>query len=436
MGRKAKTATLNVWMNGELVGSWKNLSRGVQEFRYYESWLNSENSRPISLSMPLAPNEVSYKGEIVENFFNNLLPDSLDIRKRIQSRFRAPSLQPFDLLKEIGLDCVGAFQFLLENSEPENGFSIIGEPLDEKEIASILRSVPSSSFPGLDRSDSFRISVAGAQEKTAFLFYKGKWHIPLGTTPTTHIFKLPLGKTMGLDLSSSIENEWLCSKIMKSFGIPTANCEIGKFNNQKVLIVERFDRKYKNSDQLIRIPMEDMCQASGISPDQKYESDGGPGISDILKILLGSENSVVDKKTFLKTNILFWLLAAPDGHAKNFSIFLKKKGRFSLTPIYDVISAYPILGKKAFQIAPEKLKMAMSVKGKNRHYECNKIKKRHWLSTTDHNSKEIIEEIFHEITQEIQVVISQTTSIIPSNFPSNISDTILEGLEKSVRKIT
>lgn len=38
----------------------------------------------------------------------------------------------------------------------------------------------------------------------------------------------------------SVENEWLCSKIMDAYGIPTASCEIERFDDQKVLIVERF----------------------------------------------------------------------------------------------------------------------------------------------------------------------------------------------------
>ena len=435
MGRKSSTSALNIWMNGELVGSWKNLSRGIQEFRYYNSWLNSENTRPISLSMPLAPNSVFYRGKIVENFFDNLLPDTLEIRKRIQSRFHSPSLQPFDLLKEIGKDCVGALQLLAEDLEPEDVFSINGEQLDQNGVATILSSVTATPFPGSNNNDVFRISVAGAQEKTALLFHKGNWHIPHGSTPTTHIFKLPLGKIMNTDMSSSIENEWFCSKIMQLYGIPTANCEIMKFNDQKALVVERFDRKYKNSDQLIRIPMEDMCQASGISPNQKYESDGGPKITDIMKILLGSENSLNDRRNFIKIQMLFWLLAAPDGHAKNYSIFLKKKGRFSLTPIYDVISAYPVMGKKAFQIAPEKLRMAMSVKGRNRHYQWNKIQKRHWILPSE-QSKEIIEKIFAEIVEQTPKVIFQAASIVKDDFPSSVSDPIIEGLEKSVKKIT
>ena len=55
-----------------------------------------------------------------------------------------------------------------------------------------LAGVTSPAAPGGELED-FRISIAGAQEKTAFLRHQGKWCRPIGSTPTTHIFKLPLG---------------------------------------------------------------------------------------------------------------------------------------------------------------------------------------------------------------------------------------------------
>jgi serine/threonine-protein kinase HipA len=150
---------------------------------------------------------------------------------------------------------------------------------------------------------------------------------------------------MQADMSDSIENEWLCSRLVEALSLLIARSEIASFEEQKVLIVERFDRKLANDRTWwIRLPQEDLCQATGTPPDEKYESEGGPGIAEIMKILLGSRDAFTDRKTFLKTQLLFWILAAPDGHAKNFSLFIEPKSRFSLTPLYDVISAYPILG--------------------------------------------------------------------------------------------
>ncbi len=56
----------------------------------------------------------------------------------------------------------------------------------------------------------------------------GKWLKPRGTTPTTHIFKLPIGMVAArrADFSTSVDNEWLCMKLLQAYGLPTANVEI------------------------------------------------------------------------------------------------------------------------------------------------------------------------------------------------------------------
>ncbi len=436
MARSGKENSLNVWMNGELVGLWSIVSGRIHEFRYYDSWLESSNSRPLSLSLPLAPENVSYKGTVVENYFDNLLPDSIEIRRRIQNRFSTNSTEPFDLLAQIGRDCVGAVQLLPAGDKPEEMMTIKSMPLDEKQVESVLRSVTKIRFFGLDDREYFRISVAGAQEKTALLLNNGKWSVPKGSTPTTHIFKLPIGKIDGADLSLSVENEWLCGKIMNSFGIETAKSEIGVFGDQKVLIVERFDRLFSTDRKwVLRFPVEDMCQATATSPFNKYEADGGPGIEEIMKILLASGNSTADRYTFFKTQILFWMLAAPDGHAKNFSIFLEKQGDFRLAPIYDVLSVYPIMGKKSSEIPPSKLKMAMAVSGKNRHYGWSDIHKRHWVATGANCGVGNVEDVITELVEKTQEVINKVTKILPNDFPRSVSDRIFDGLEKAAKKL-
>ena len=245
MPRPRKTRQLAVWMNAERVGTWTLGSNNSHTFTYEESWLVSPASRPLSLSMPLQPAAIPYRDDLVESFFDNLLPDSREIRRRIQTRFHAASTQAFDLLSEIGRDCVGAVQLLPLNQAPVGLNRIDSQMLSEAEIAHLLRSTPGDAFLGQHGYDEFRISLAGAQEKTALLWHKGAWHRPLGATPTTHIFKLPLARVgnMQADFSTSVENEWLCTQIVASYGLPVANCEIASFEDQKALIVERFDRR-------------------------------------------------------------------------------------------------------------------------------------------------------------------------------------------------
>jgi len=389
--------------------------------------------------MPLQPPDAPYRGDLVESYFDNLLPDSIDIRRRVQARFGAASMSAFDLLSEVGRDCVGAVQLLPPDQPSENVRQIDGEALDEEGVADELRVATSSASLGQRDDDAFRISIAGAQEKSALLFHKNQWHRPSGATPTTHIFKLPLGRVgnMQADLSTSVENEWICRQIVHAFGIPAANCQIADFEDQHVLIVERFDRRLaKDKTWWIRLPQEDMCQATGTPPAVRYEADGGPGITDIAALLLGSRNAVVDRRTFFKTQVLFWMLCATDGHAKNFSVFIEPYGRFSLTPSYDVISAYPILGGGKNQLAPQKAKLAMAVRGKNRHYRWAEIQARHWISMAKEIGLEATseEDILH-IADGAETVAETVSAMLPRGFPGEVSDPILDGLLRSANKL-
>ncbi len=427
-------------MNGVLVGSWSIRPAGTHEFRYAASWLDFPDSRPISLSMPLAPEDDPYTGPVVEAYFENLLPDSVDMRRRIQRRFATQSGSAFDLLAEIGRDCVGAIQLLPDGEEPRGVRTIEAEPLDEAGVARALRNAVASPLLSQAEGDDFRISIAGAQEKSAFLFHGGCWCRPLGSTPTTHIFKLPLGSigAMQADMSGSVENEWLCSRLAEALGLPMARSEIASFEDQKVLIVERFDRRLAaGGSWWIRLPQEDFCQASGTSPGAKYESDGGPGIADIMKILLGAREALADRQTFLKAQVLFWMLAAPDGHAKNFSLFIEPKGRYSLTPLYDVISAHPVLGHGKRRLAPEKLRMAMGVVGKNRHYEWSRIEARHWISTAAScGAQSEVRNVFSELIEGIPKAVQAVSAALPEDFPVSIADSIFEGILKAARHLS
>ncbi len=172
----------------------------------------------------------------------------------------------------------------------------------------------------------------------------GRWFKPTGTTATTHILKPQIGQLPnGIDLSNSVENEYLCLKLLGAFGVPAANVEIAEFGGRRTLIIERFDRLWTRDGRLLRLPQEDTCQALSIAPTKKYQSDGGPGMVEIINLLKGSDTPDTDIATFMRANIIFWILGATDGHAKNFSVFLGPGGRFRMTPLYDVLTAQPSL---------------------------------------------------------------------------------------------
>ena len=428
-------ADLFVYMNGHEVGKYIQYRSGAQEFVYNDLWQNAEYAIPISLSMPLT--ETKHKGDVVYNFFDNLLPENKEIRQRIQSRFGTKTDQAFDLLTSIGRDCVGAIQLLPEEATIANVKTISCSPMNEHEIVESLRNYQTLPL-GMSENKDFRISLAGAQEKTAFLWHEEQWQRPIGTTPTTHIFKLPIGhiKQAGIDLSDSVKNEWLCLKIAQSFDLPVPETNIQTFEDQEVLIVERFDRELSaDHSWIIRHPQEDMCQALKIAPSLKYENDGGPGINSIMKLLRSSTTPDKDRKQFMKTVFLFWIMGAIDGHAKNFSIFLQNRGRFKSTPIYDVISAYQITSKRQLEL--KDIKMAMALHGKNTHYKWHEIMPRHWLdeSKRAHFPEADMIAIMEEITSKIDSVIEKLASTLPQGFPDEISAPIFEGMKDVCNKV-
>jgi serine/threonine-protein kinase HipA len=436
---KGKTTHLNIWMNGLLVGQWGK-SGGVEELIYTQSWIDSKQGRPLSLSLPFTPGNQKLRGDNVKFYFDNLLPDSEGIRNRLAVKFGTNSASPFDLLVELGRDCVGAIQLLKPNEEPTDIHQISAKPVGEAEIADILRNAVLSDGLFNKGNDDFRISLAGAQEKTAFLWHNEQWCVPLGATPTTHIFKLPLGLAGNISADiNSVENEWLCSKILDGFGIPVAYCDIGQFEDQKVLIVERFDREYSEDDSwIIRLPQEDFCQTNAISPLQKYQKDGGLGITECMQILDGSSESIKDKHTFFAVQVIYWLLFATDGHAKNYSIKHTSRDSYEMTPIYDVLSIFPILGPKQDQIARRKAKLAMAVRGSSNYYELDRIMKRHFIMHAINVgiSKEEATRIIDDIIEATPAVIEYVYGLLPEGFNQPLADAILQGMHEQKEKLT
>lgn len=421
MGRPRANAPLNVFVNGRHAGVLKRESSGAIDFRYDADWLAWESTFPISLSLPLR--EDRYIGAPVVNVFDNLLPDSEPIRRRVAERVGANGTDAYSMLSAVGHDCVGALQFLPEGVDPGPTGRIEGKPVSDRQITDIIQNLAAAPL-GLGEDDDFRISLAGAQEKTALLRRDIKWYKPSGTTATTHILKPQIGRLPnGVDLSNSVENEYFCLKLMAALGVPAANAEIADFGGRRTLVVERFDRRWTQDKRLLRLPQEDCCQALSIPPTRKYQSDGGPGMKEILELLKGSDAPAEDTAIFMRAGIVFWLIGATDGHAKNFSIFLSPGGRFRLTPLYDVLSAQPSLDAK--QIQPKAFKLAMSV-GKSRHYTVNEILPRHFLQTAEMSGVgvSVMRAIFGDLTRTFETNFDSVTKTLPKGFPKSLTESI------------
>lgn len=440
MARRKTHAPLDVLINGRLAGQLDKETSGAISFRYDDRWLEWGHRFAISLSLPLR--STVYRGAPVAAVFDNLLPDNPNIRRRVAERTGAAGTDAYSLLEQIGRDCVGAMQFLPPGEKGREDRTIHGEPISDRSIEKMLANL--SGVPlGIDPEHEFRISVAGAQEKTALLNFEKRWMTPVGLTPTTHILKPQIGKiptsTGVIDMASSVDNEHYCLTLLDEFGLDIAQTHIQTFGKRRVLVVERFDRQWRGDKELLRIPQEDCCQALGIPPTRKYQStvighQNGPSAVDILKLLAASDESAKDRADFFKSQIIFWLIGATDGHGKNFSIYLRPGGGFALTPFYDVLSAQPAFDKK--QVPNNRYKLAMSV-GTSRKYNILDIWGRHFVETAREAGfgKTQIKAMFDEIRDRAPDAAEKALGRMPKSFERGIHESVANAIETRLPRL-
>ena len=420
MAKRGRSGTMQVLLNGRLVGHLRLASSGAISFTYDPGWLAWEHAMPISLSLPLR--EEAHQGAPVIAYLENLLPDNQAIRERVAARVRAGGTDAWHMLAKIGRDCVGALQFVL--GEAPEAHRLEGEPVTDAQIAALLRNLASAPL-GLDEDNDFRISIAGAQEKTALLHRNGEWVRPSGLTPTTHILKTQLGVLPnGINLSDSVENEFFCMSFCRAMGADVAEVEIFDFEGVRSLVVTRFDRRWTADGRLIRLPQEDFCQALSVPPSQKYQMDGGPGITEGIGLLAGSDDALADQRAFFRAQVLFWLLGATDGHAKNFSIALRPGG-FRMTPLYDVLSAQKAVNDG--QIRQNRMRLAMAVDG---HYRINEVVPRHFLQAAKAAGfgVALAEEVLADVAGCVEGALAETIASLPEGFPSALAEIVADGI--------
>lgn len=435
MARRRANVPLNVLLNNRLVGRLAKQADGAIEFAYDGSWLDWEHALPVSLSLQLR--EARYTGAAVSAVFDNLLPDSSAIRTRVAERVGADGTDAYSLLSRIGRDCVGALQFLPDGEAFDPTGALQGDALDDAGVEAVLLDLARAPL-GVDGTDAFRISIAGAQEKTALLRDGDRWLRPIGTTPTTHILKPQIGhiQTSGgtIDLSNSVENEFYCLKLMEAFGLEANRAEMAQFGRVRALVVERFDRLRTRDGRLIRLPQEDCCQALSVPSTRKYQSEGGPGIVDIVRLLGASDRPAQDQLAFFKSQIIFWLIGATDGHAKNFSLALRPGGRFHLTPFYDVLTVQPSVDQG--QVPRKAFRLAMSVGG-NRKYRINDIHGRHFVEIGREAGlgPAVIRQALAEIRASAEQVRARAEAALPRDFPEQIHESVQTAIEVRLERL-
>jgi serine/threonine-protein kinase HipA len=364
------TKELITIMEGREMGRVVRTDTGKLSFTYNEQWRNAPDAYPLSISMPLALTE--HGNAKIDPFLWGLLPDNSSVLDQWGRRFHVSPRNAFGLVANVGEDCAGAVQFV----QPERLDAILGETppeiewLDDAAIAERLRVLRADHSAWRIPRDTGQFSLAGAQPKTAFLFENGRWGVPSGRVPTTHILKPPTG-----DLDGHVENEHFCLELARALGLPAVSSRIMHFQDETAIVVERYDRVRINAV-LRRVHQEDMCQALSLPPTRKYQNEGGPGIRDIVDLLKTcSTNPREDVGAFLDSIAFNWVIAGTDAHGKNYALLIGSEGRVRLAPLYDLASVLPYP-----DIDIERTKLSMRLGGE---YRLRTIGLHHWRNLAE-----------------------------------------------------
>ena len=387
---------LSVWLYGELAGYLNQNEEGKLHFEY------SENAK-YRLSLSLPQDKKEYVGKECAGFFNGLLPEGEQVRKSIAKKYGINYKNDFSLLSKIGYDCAGAVSFVYEKEEMPEFFEIKGKVLSEDELKKHILELPKKPL-GMNNGE-IRLSLAGAQDKTAVLVIDDKIALADKNIPTTHILKPEI---LGID--ESVENEYICLITAKKAGIKVPKVEIRRAGDIKYFLIKRYDREILDG-KFKRIHQEDFSQALNIASAFKYQSEGGADYKKCFEILRQTSAPAVSIVEFLNIMIFNFLIGNNDAHGKNFSILHHKNGKIEFAPAYDILctQAYSGLSKK----------MAMKIGG---HYEPEKILPEH----------------FEKFCNEVGINAGQFQKMIEKQaflLPKLVEETILEFENKIGKKI-
>jgi serine/threonine-protein kinase HipA len=406
-------------MGGRVVGHVEQNLQGKLRFTYDQVWRDWPGAYPLSLSMPMGRRE--HEDPKIRPYLEGLLPDNDWILRRWGSQFHVSARNPFTLLAHVGEDCAGAVQFC----RPDRVAELQANPdppvkwLAEAEVAATLRELRTGNATGRVAADPGYFSLPGAQPKTALLYQEGRWGIPSGRTPTTHILKPPLG-----DLEGFAENEHLCLRLAAALELPVARSEVRQFDGEVAIVVERYDR-VAVGERIARVHQEDFCQALSVPPRIKYEAEGGPGAVAMAGVLREFSTAPdQDLDTLLAALALNWVIGGTDAHAKNFSLLIAAR-QVRLAPLYDIASILPYPRR----VPPRKANLALRVGGE---YRLARIGRRHWERLAREmglgaDAVERVRDVVHDLPGRMEEVCAVART-------EGISHPVVDVLEDAVRR--
>lgn len=321
---------LHVVMNGRVIGDIQRSGRRGLRLRYEDQ--SPGRFTPLSVSMPGPTGR--YREGVLLPWLEGLLPDRPETLRQWRRRFGiAHDNSPFSLLRHVGEDVAGAAQFVrpdrLDVVQHRRG--ALSE-LEPARIADMLRNAKADLPVSTTDGPNGKFSLAGAQAKIALHRTSDGWGDPTGAIPSTHIVKPAIPGMLDQDLVEAVS-----LRTAAGLGLRTASCFIEEFDDERGIVVRRYDRVHRN-DRWQRVHQEDMCQAMAIWPGQKYESQGGPGAAAVANLIHDrSQRPEEDTRRFAQALVFNWLICGTDAHARNYSMLLSGDA-VRLAPLYDVNS--------------------------------------------------------------------------------------------------
>ena len=329
--------SLIVYLNAERVGILEQDDSGLLQFSYDQAWLEKPGAIPLSRSLPLQSE--LFPGKKARPFFAGILPEERP-RKRIAEILGISDTNDFAMLERIGGECAGAVSLLPEGAALIDPKDTSHRELTEPELRQLIAELPNR--PLMAGTDGLRLSLAGAQDKLPIIVHNNEICLPLGITPSTHILKPEPDFFLGL-----ATNEIFCMTLARAVGLNVPNTEYRLIGKKPCILVQRYDRVTDENGSTIRLHQEDFCQALGFPPERKYQTEGGPMLSNCISLLQNwSTTPALDIPNFIDGLIFNVLIGNADAHGKNFS-FLYSGGERRLSPYYDLVStlAWPNLSK-------------------------------------------------------------------------------------------
>jgi serine/threonine-protein kinase HipA len=327
--------------------------RGRLEFAYAEEAVSDDAVPPLSVRLP--KRREPYGDTETRAFFENLLPEE-EFRRTITTTLRIGERNTAGLLGAIAGECAGAVSVWPRGEQPPAAASY--KSLDGASLRDLFAVPEDTNLAEAQREG--RLSLAGAQAKLALLRAASGWQLPQQGAPSTHILK-----RTRVNVPHLVENEFFCMRLAAIVGLPVAEVEYLDIGIP-LLVVRRFDRQ-KEGEAIERLHQEDLCQATGTVPAEKYEVDGGPGLAACAAVVRDHSALPISDLPMLVRWVAFnYLIGNEDAHGKNLALLYTNDG-LRLAPFYDLVSSvvYKGLSRKA----------AMAIGGERRYAY---VEKRHW----------------------------------------------------------